>query len=117
MIPTNLKLPLIVLAVALVVGYFTFLHQRIDTLTAQRDLARSQVSALSAQIEDQNDAVLALEAAAAQNREVYLAGLRAAEKRAVRLTVQAEDVLNLPPPQNPDEACEYAAGVLRGVTQ
>jgi len=85
---------------------------RLDTVGAQRDLARSQVSALSEQVEEQNGAVLALEAAAAQNREVYLAGLDAANRRAIRFELKAEELLRLPEPA-PSEVCEVTEELLR----
>lgn len=93
-------------------------------VTAQRDAARAERDAeivrtttMSAQIERQNDGIRAMVEASKQGREIYLAGLKAAENKAVRLTVEAEDILALPAPTNPDEACAAAAGVLKGVTQ
>lgn len=89
-----------------------FLWLRLDTVSAERDLAEAQVVTLSDQIEEQNDAVLALEAAAAQNREIYLAGLDAANRRAIRLEINAEDILNLPEPA-PERVCEATEELLR----
>lgn len=87
-----------------------------DAARAQRDLANTRVSTLSDQIKRQNEGIRQLAEAAKQNREVYLAGLRAAEKKAVRLTVEAEDILALPAPV-PADRCQRAADLLTGVTQ
>jgi hypothetical protein len=97
--------------------YITGLHSQIDARTAERDLARSQVSTLGKLIENQNDAVLALEAAAAMNRDVYLAGLKAAEKQAIKLEIKASDYLATPIPTDPAEACVVADHILGEVTQ
>ena len=107
------------LVATLVAGflYITGLHTQIDARTAERDLARSQVEGLGKQIEDQNDGVLALEAAAAMNRDVYLAGLKAAEKQAVKLEIKASDYLAAPIPTDPQEACRVADQILEGVTR
>ena len=88
-----------------------------DAARAERDLARNEVSVLGSQIKAQNEAVLALEAAAAENREIYLAGLEAASRKAVRLEINAEDYLNTPIPSDPTEACKVADRVLTGVTR
>lgn len=88
-----------------------------DAARAQRDLANTRVAALSTQIDAQNDGIRKLAEAAKQNRDIYVAGLKAAEKRAIRLTLDADELLALPAPTNPDEACDAAAGVLRKVTQ
>lgn len=88
-----------------------------DAARAERDLAQGRVEVLTTQIESQNEGIRQLAEASKQNRDVYLAGLKAAEKKAIRLTVEADDILALPAPTNPDEACEAAAGVLRKVTQ
>lgn len=85
---------------------------RLDTRTAELGEARTRVASLSASIERQNDAVLALEAAAAANREVYLAGLAAANRRAIRLEIDAERILALPSPTDPTEQCEAAHALL-----
>lgn len=107
------------LVAALVAGflYITGLHTQIDARTSERDLARSQVAGLGKQIEDQNDGILALEAAAAANRDVYLAGLKAADKQAVRLEIKAADYLTMPTPDDQQEACRVADHILGEVTQ
>lgn len=94
-----------------------FLWMRLDAVGAERDLAEAQVSTLSAQIKEQNKAVLALKEAATRNREVYLAGLDAANRRAIRLEIKAEDYLNTPIPSDPAEACEVADQILTEVTR
>jgi hypothetical protein len=106
-------------AVFLIVGHLAIniLSARLDACQSARDLALSQVETLSAQVEEQNNAVLALEAAATQNREIYLAGLEAANRKAVRLEIQAEDYLNLSTPSDPAEACEVADQILTEVTR
>jgi hypothetical protein len=88
-----------------------------DSARAQRDLAEQRLETLGERLEDQNDAVSALEAAAVQNREAYLAGIAAANKRAVRLEIKAEDILNLPQPE-PERVCEATEDLLRkGLTE
>lgn len=87
-----------------------------DKALAQRDQARTEAAMLVSSIEVQNQGILALQEAAEQNRELYLAGIKAAEKRAVKLEVRAADVLALPAPA-PEEACTAANSVLKEVTQ
>lgn len=87
-----------------------------DKALAQRDKARTEVVMLTSSIEEQNQGILALQEAAEQNRELYLAGLKTAEKKAVKLEVRAADVLALPTPA-PEEACTAANSVLKEVTQ
>jgi hypothetical protein len=105
------------IAAALALVPALMLNARLDARTAERDAARFQVAALGKQIENQNDAVLALEAAAAMNRDVYIAGLKAAEKQAVRLEIKAADYLSMPTPTDPQEACRVADRILGEVTQ
>lgn len=99
------------ISVILLINSAIVTNQR-DAARAQRDEARTQVAYLSTKVEEQNNAVLALEAAAAHNREVYLAGLDAANRRAVRLEIKAEDILRLPEPA-PEQLCEATEGLLR----
>lgn len=105
------------IAAALALVPALMLNARLDARTAERDAARFQVAALGKQIENQNDAVLALEAAAAMNRDVYIAGLKVAEKQAVRLEIKAADYLSMPTPADPQEACRVADRILGEVTQ
>ena len=105
------------LAGALAIIPLNILNERNGTLTARPDLARNQVTSLSSQIETQNASIKAMADAAERNRAVYLAGLKAAENRAVRLTIDAEDILALPTPTDPAMYCEGAAGILREVTR
>jgi hypothetical protein len=107
----------LILAVVVLQTALLLKSREADLYKAERDAARTLVVTMSDQIEDQNAGIQALADVAKQNRDVYLAGLKAAEKRATRLTVEAEDILALPTPTNPDEACVAAAGVLEGVTR
>lgn len=88
------------------------LSDRLDARTAERDLARAHVAGLSASITRQNEQIKAWQDAAKANREVYLAGLDAANRRAVRLEVNAERILALPSPSTPSEQCEAAHALL-----
>lgn len=89
-----------------------FLWMRLDAVAAERDLAQAQVGNLSDKIEDQNEGIRQLQQAGERNREIYLAGIDAANRRAVRLEINAEDILNLPEP-TPSEACEATEELLR----
>ena len=91
---------------------------------ADRDTARAELLAantlnatLSDKLTTQSDAVKAWKQAATANRDVYLAGLDAANRRAVRLEIQAADILNMPIPSDPHEACEVADRILEEVTK
>lgn len=106
------------IAAAALGAYILILNGRIDTVTAERDLARTQVTALTNNIENQNGAIEAWKAAADSNREVYLAGLEAAGRKAVRLEIQADDILAMPSPLTTEEQCEAAHQLLlQGVTE
>jgi hypothetical protein len=93
------------------------LNARLDATTADLRAEKTLTASLSSSLALQNKGIEAMAKAANANREAYEAGLKAAEKQAVRLTIEAEDILKLPPPPTPEQACEYAADVLRGVTQ
>lgn len=93
------------------------LNARLDERTAERDAANIKVASLSASIERQNGAVAAWKAAAEANREVYLAGLDAANRRAIRLEVGAERIMAMQPPADPAARCDAAADILKEVTQ
>lgn len=99
------------LAVTLLINSAIVTEQR-DTARAQRDEANAQLAFLTDLTARQNEAVRALEAAAQQNREVYLAGIEAANRKAVRLEIKAEDLLSMPAPTNPSEQCEAARALL-----
>lgn len=88
------------------------LNARLDARTAERDEARSQTTFLTEAINGQNAGIKALVDAAQQNREVYLAGLEAANRKAIRLEIDAEDILALPSPSTPNEQCEAAHALL-----
>ena len=104
------------LSIGLVVSNSITTSQR-DTARAERDNLSTQLSAVSDLLETQNRAVDNLRAAADANREVYLAGLEAANRKAVRLEIKAEDYLNTPIPSDPAEACEVADQILTEVTR
>lgn len=104
------------IALGLLSVMLTVTRSERDKARAERDQARTEVAMLTSSIEEQNQGILALQQAAEQNRELYLAGLKAAEKKAVKLEVRAADVLALPAPA-PDEACTAANSVLKEVTQ
>lgn len=88
-----------------------------DVTKAGLRIEKAQTKILSEKIETQNAAVSRLERVAKQNREVYLAGLDAANRRAVRLEIKASDYLTMPVPSNPDEACRVAGEILEEVTR
>lgn len=86
----------------------------------QRDAARSEAAALKTElslrdsvIEQQNAGIDRLAAQRKEDREAYLAGIRAANNRAVRLEVDAERILAMPAPRDPNEQCGAAAELLR----
>jgi hypothetical protein len=90
-----------------------------QVVVAQRDAARADLRAekvitadLSGKLLAQNEAIDRMAEQAKENREVYLAGLAAANRRAVRLEVKAEDILSLPSPTTKDEQCEAARALL-----
>jgi hypothetical protein len=93
------------------------LNARLDAAQANLKTQKMLNVIMAERIETQNDAVLALEYAAAANRDVYLAGLKAAEKQAVRLEIKAADYLSMPTPTDPQEACRVADQILEGVTR
>jgi len=111
-----LEIGLIIALSALQIGYLLKTREAAQ-YRAERDTARALVVTMGDQIEHQNAGIRALIESAQQNREVYLAGLKAAGKQAARLNTEAAEILALPAPTNPDEACTAAAGVLEGVTQ
>lgn len=92
----------------------------LNTVVAtQRDAARADLRAervitadLSEKLKTQNEAVQRMADAAKENREVYLAGLAAANRKAVRFEIKAEDILTLPSPATKDEQCEAARALL-----
>ena len=98
-------------------GRHVWLAARLDAAQADLRAEKTLTASLSRSITLQNKGIEAMAKAANANREAYEAGLKAAEKQAVRLTAEAEDILRLPPPPSPELACEYAADVLRGVTR
>lgn len=105
----------LIASLALMFGYMTML--KLDTCSANLKAEQVRTASLSASIQRQNDGINALVQASKQNREVYLAGLKAAEKKAVRLEIDAADILNRQPPADPQFRCQWAADVLRDVTQ
>lgn len=105
----------LIASLALMFGYMTML--KLDACSANLKAEKTLTASLSASIERQNAAVKALVDASKQNREIYLAGLKAAEKKAVRLEIDAADILNQQPPADPQFRCQWAADVLRDVTQ
>jgi hypothetical protein len=100
------------LAAGLALIPILMLNARLDARTAERDAARLQVGSLSSSLELQNKGIEALVKASQANREVYLAGLEAANRRAIRLEVDAERILALPSPTTPTEQCEAAHALL-----
>ena len=88
------------------------LNARLDVRTAERDLLEIEKGIAVDLLERQNEAVAGWKAAAEQNREVYLAGLNAANRRAIRLELDAERILALPSPTDPNERCEAAHALL-----
>ena len=90
-----------------------------QVVVAQRDAARADLRAekvitadLSGKLLAQNEAIDRMAEQAKANREVYLAGLAAANRKAVRFEIKAEDILTLPSPATKDEQCEAARALL-----
>lgn len=104
---------LLVTAVMAVIGMYIMAAQRDEARAALR--AEKAISAdLAEKLMEQNEAVDKLEKAAKQNRDIYIAGLQAANRKAIRLEIDAEEILKLPSPETPDEQCEAARELLVG---
>lgn len=89
----------------------------IEIITNQRDAARANAASLTLQlgsanasIERQNAAVESLRQQREEDRELYLAGLRAAERKAITLEIGAAELLALPAPEG--DQCAPAAALL-----
>lgn len=89
---------------------------KLDACSSRRELVEAQASHLADAVRQQNDAIAALAASAEANRETYLAGLKAAEKRAVKLEYRAAEVMAMPEPAEA-ERCDAANAILKEVTQ
>lgn len=105
-------------AVSIALGVSLLLVKaQLDATRADLRAEKVLTSGLSDQIEDQNQQIANWKAASEANREVYLEGLAAANRQAVRLEIKAEDYLNMPIPSDPVEACVVAKEILEGVTK
>lgn len=100
------------LSYILMVCTFAALWLHIKAVESERDLLQIEKDIAVGIIERQNEAVAGWKAAAEQNREVYLAGLEAANRKAIRLEIDAEEILSLPSPSTPTEQCEAAHALL-----
>lgn len=85
---------------------------QLDAVRADLRAEKVITADLSEKLKTQNEAVQRMADAAKENREVYLAGLAAANRKAVRFEIKAEDILTLPSPTTKDEQCEAARALL-----
>lgn len=92
-------------------------EEKIVTLEAQLTTERLVTAGLSGQIERQNAAIESWKRTTEVNRKMYVAQLAAANKRAARLEVEAEEILTKDAPMDPLLYCEAADEILMEVTQ
>lgn len=97
---------------AVVTMLLMFASSQLETTRALLDAQKVITADLSEKLKTQNEAVQRMADAAKENREVYLAGLAAANRKAVRFEIKAEDILTLPSPATKDEQCEAARALL-----
>lgn len=98
----------------MLIAAFGILFLRLEAVKNERDLLRLEKAVAISAIEQQNEAIADWKEAAEGNREVYLAGLEAASRKAIRLEVDADEILSLPSPPTQPEQCEAARELLIG---
>lgn len=88
----------------------SFQGRAYDAAKANLRAEKTMTATLSAQLAQQNAAVDSLVVQRKEDREAYLAGIRAANGRAIKLEVDAERILALP---TPDDQCAATEAMLR----
>lgn len=88
-------------------------NSKIAQLEAERDNNATQLAWANELLTVQSAAVDSLSKQREEDRKVYLAGIQAANKRAIQLEVSADRILSLPTPSDPAEQCTAAEALLR----
>lgn len=103
------------LAVAFVASYIQLqiTHGKLSAEREKTARLEMQVATAGQLLAQQNAGIEALSAQREEDRKAYLAGIRAADKQAVRLEIDAADILSLPSPATRDEQCTAAETLLR----
>lgn len=116
MIATILKNNWYYIVVGLTVAALSLM---LSIATDQRDDARSALATAQAQIAlkdqliaQQNEGIDRVVAQRAEDRKAYLEGIRAANRQAINLEVDAAELLRLPTPPA-DEQCAAAETLMR----
>ncbi len=92
------------------VGYYS---TKLEKAEAERDNNATQLAWANELLTVQSAAVDSLSKQREEDRKVYLAGIQAANKRAIPLEVSADRILSLPTPADPAEQCTAAEALLR----
>lgn len=92
------------------VGYFS---TKLEKAEAERDNIATQLAWSRELLTTQSAAVDSLSKQREEDRKAYLAGIQAANKRAIQLEVSAERILSLPTPIDPANQCTAAEALLR----
>lgn len=105
------------LAIGLVFGA---MYISIAILSGKLERAREELTAVRAEnqlkdsmIDQQNAAVESLVVQREEDRNAYLAGIAAANKRAIKIEVDAQRILSIPTPATREEQCSAAETLLR----
>lgn len=88
-------------------------NSKIAQLEAERDNNATQLAWATELLTTQSAAVDSLSKQREEDRKAYLAGIQAANKRAIQLEVSAERILSLPTPPDPATQCTAAEALLR----
>lgn len=107
--------PLLACGAALV-GLLIFsavLRTQLDKAIAEKNAAVAEKNLRDELLRQQNEAVDELFRQRREDREAYLSGIRAANKQAIQLEVDAGQLLRLPSPPTRDAQCAAAEHLLR----
>lgn len=99
---------------------FGAMYLSIANLSGKLERARGELAVISAEnrlkdalIEQQNAAVDSLVVQREADRNAYLEGIAAANKRAIKIEVDAQRILSIPTPATREEQCSAAETLLR----
>lgn len=99
---------------------FGAMYLSIANLSGKLERARGELAVISAEnrlkdslIEQQNAAVESLAVQREEDRNAYLEGIAAANKRAIKIEVDAQRILSIPTPATREEQCSAAETLLR----